>query len=129
MLAARQEEQQQQQQHAGVGLRPSPLHGRSPGSAPRILTASTAVPSARQQQGGVRRLSGAQTSALNHGGLSEEQLSKLYAALSSQKEAIASGRQRLDMLKEDLAAFLANNPEAQLPSTLLSMSAALSSLR
>lgn len=132
MLSARQEDQQQQRQTA-AGLGPSPSHpvrGHTPGSAPRVLSAAAAIPLPQQQSGGPRRLSGAQSSAASrHGALSDDQLNKLYSALASQKESIAAGRQRLDMLKEDLAAFLSNNPEAQLPPALLSMSATLSSLR
>ena len=122
MLAARQAEEHQQ---PGSGLRPSPLQPFR-GPSLRVLTASASAPGPRQQAG-VRRLSGAQQSG--HGALSEDQLSQLYSALASQKESIAEGRQQLEMLKEDLAAFLVNNPEAQLPPALLSMSGTLSNLR
>ena len=125
MLAARLAEEQQPQPQPGSGLRPSPLQPLR-GPSPRVLTVSASAPSPRQQAG-VRVLSGSQQSG--HGALSEDQLGQLYSALASQKESIAEGRQQLEMLKEDLATFLANNPDAQLPPALLSMSATLSNLR
>ncbi|KIZ00116.1 hypothetical protein MNEG_7846 [Monoraphidium neglectum] len=46
-----------------------------------------------------------------------------------QREAIQSGRQRLETLREDLQLFLSDHPEARLPAALASMSGALSNVR
>jgi hypothetical protein len=56
-------------------------------------------------------------------------MGRLYAALAQQREAIQSGRQRLETLREDLQLFLSDHPEARLPAALASMSGALSNVR
>jgi hypothetical protein len=100
------------------------LAGAAAAAAPRVLVPSTATPS--PQQGGAPRRLGAGGAGAQ---LPEEQLGRLYTALAAQKEAIATGRQRVDALREDLQDYLAAHPEARLPPALAGLSGALSSLR
>jgi len=124
MVAQRQQEQQQQPPAAGaaaaraLGL----LRGRVLGlaAAPRVLLPTAATPSPQQGNGAARRLGGAAP---------EEQMGKLYAALAAQREAIAAGGRRLDVMREDLRGYLEAHPEAALPASLRQLSGALSSLR